>query len=961
MTQLKNLSKENAELKARLAEAEELLAAIKSGSVDAFVTDDQKVFTLKGADHSYRVLVETINEGAATMTFDGTVMYCNSRLAEMLGVPAEKIIGRPIFDFVWPDEHPRLRSNLLQSKNKTTRSEILLKRNNATFIYALVSCNSLQLDNSGLCMVVTDLTEQKKTEIELEKHRSHLEALVAERTNALREATLKAERDRLILDSIIKQMPVGIIITDATGSVARNNEAMDKIWKREMLPNENTEKHGYVAYHKDGREYLPDEWPLSRSLQGGEDIVGEEMVILRGDGSKGVVHVSSSAIKDKNGKIIAGVVADVDITERKLAEDLLREDDARLRLAYLAAHAGAWEWDLRTNKNTWSEELWNVYGLAPHSCEPSYEAWFATIHPDDRAAVARSVQEAVRDKKELTAEWRLGNSVSGVRWLMSRGRPVLDDSGSLVRYIGIVMDITERKRAEESLRKSEERLQMALQVSKSFAFEWDPVSDRVMRSASCCSILGLAEEEARSDTSQNYFKRVHPEDRERFVKVVRSLDPDNSKYQTEYRVVLADGKVVTLEETAQASFDLDGKLINLMGTSTDITDRKRVEEAFKESELRYRRLFESAKDGIVILDFETGMIVDVNPFLAELLGYAHDELCKKHLWEIGLLRNVVPSREAFLNLQTSEFVRYEDLPLLTKGGETINVEFVSNVYLVDRKKVIQCNIRDITLRKHAEDILKRDKESLDKLVKERTRDLFEAQKALEQANRLSDIGTLAATVAHELRNPLAAVSLAANNIKRKAKNPDLDKHLENIKNKVVESDQIINNLLFYSRLKSPQLENVNILALIEECVDALAEQKRNKVVVTKELSSIEDVWIEADPVQAREVFNNVLNNALDAVLDKNGRIKIIAENEKDFIKVVVEDNGSGVSRDVIGKIFDPFFTTKAKGTGLGLSVCKQIVAMHNGQIWLQSEPGQGTSVIVRLPKRAIKQSRIHGL
>jgi PAS domain S-box-containing protein len=126
-------------------------------------------------------------------------------------------------------------------------------------------------------------------------------------------------------------MPAGVIITDASGTVAKNNEAMDRIWRREMLSTENIENHGYIAYHKDGREYKPEEWPLTRALLDGEKIVGEEMVILRGDGTKGTVHVSSAPIKDKTGKIIAGVVLDVDITDLKHAEEVLRENQTLLR------------------------------------------------------------------------------------------------------------------------------------------------------------------------------------------------------------------------------------------------------------------------------------------------------------------------------------------------------------------------------------------------------------------------------------------------------------------------------------------------------------------------------------------------------------------------------------------------------------------------------------------------------
>ncbi|HAH04960.1 MAG TPA: hypothetical protein DCM05_00315 [Elusimicrobia bacterium] len=164
----RDLSKENRRLEARLAAAEELLAAIRNGSVDALVTDDLKIFTLTGADRGYRILVETINEGAATLTLDGTLTYCNRRLAAMLGLPVEAIIGSSLFDYFDPGGRQGLRSMLLQGQERTARAEFRLKRSGGKARPVLVSCSSLPLDDIGLCLIITDLTEQKSVELQLE-------------------------------------------------------------------------------------------------------------------------------------------------------------------------------------------------------------------------------------------------------------------------------------------------------------------------------------------------------------------------------------------------------------------------------------------------------------------------------------------------------------------------------------------------------------------------------------------------------------------------------------------------------------------------------------------------------------------------------------------------------------------------------------------------------------------------
>ena len=163
---------------------------------------------------------------------------------------------------------------------------------------------------------------------------------------------------------------------------------------------------------------------------------------------------------------------------------------------------------------------------------------------------------------------------------------------------------------------------------------------------------------------------------------------------------------------------------------TEATKRKSAQKALQVSETRYRRLFETAQDGILLLDADTGQILDVNPFLLTMLGYSHNDFLEKKLWEIGSFSDIVASKFRFRELQTKGYVRYEHLPLETRDGRLIDVEFVSNLYLVDQKKIIQCNIRNITLRKRAEQALQNAYDEMDLRVKERTEELFSANQQL---------------------------------------------------------------------------------------------------------------------------------------------------------------------------------------------------------------------------------------
>jgi signal transduction histidine kinase len=254
---------------------------------------------------------------------------------------------------------------------------------------------------------------------------------------------------------------------------------------------------------------------------------------------------------------------------------------------------------------------------------------------------------------------------------------------------------------------------------------------------------------------------------------------------------------------------------------------------------------------------------------------------------------------------------------------------------------------------HVEEVLRRDKETLEKLVNEQANQMVKAQLEVEKSKRLSDIGQLASTIAHELRNPLVAIKMAAYNIKRKAANPNLDKHIENINKKVAESDLIIQNVLNFSKTKIPKFEHVNLCDIIKENLATVSSKYKDWNVELKEKYECEAGGpIEADPAQMAAIFSNILDNAYQALPDKAGSIDIsvLQEGGADYV-VRVKDSGLGISEENLAKIFDPFFTTKARGTGLGLTVCKELIALHGGKLEIGSKLGEGTTVTITLPKK----------
>jgi PAS domain S-box-containing protein len=377
---------------------------------------------------------------------------------------------------------------------------------------------------------------------------------------------------------------------------------------------------------------------------------------------------------------------------------------------------------------------------------------------------------------------------------------------------------------------------------------------------------------------------------------------------------------------------------------------KQNEESVKRSEEQYRLIINSFGDAIHVIDKEYRLMF-ANPALKELS------------------KNLNSSAEIIGNnlFVVSPFVSkkvYDEYEEVFKTGKTLtteeNMRFGNREYYSETRKIplfknnkvshIITVIRDITERKFVEEILKKNVDSLKEIVSIRSQELSNIQKELSDTKRLSDIGALAATVAHELRNPLAVIKMAVFNMNRKKKDNSLDTHLGNIEKKVFESDQIISNLLFYSRIKKPRYEKVNLYNILKDCIDTVKKRYlKYKVSVKINSKSVEKFYIDADPLQMTEVFTNILNNAFESFQDKKGIIDIKSVYAKDVVRLTFQDNGTGIESEELGKVFEPFFTLKSRGTGLGLTVSKQIIELHGGNINIDSSKGTGTAVAVELP------------
>jgi diguanylate cyclase (GGDEF)-like protein/PAS domain S-box-containing protein len=290
-----------------------------------------------------------------------------------------------------------------------------------------------------------------------------------------------------------------------------------------------------------------------------------------------------------------------------------------------------------------------------------------------------------------------------------------NSSGKPIGFLGISNDFTHRKQLEGALQKSEALYRLLADHMKDQIWLMDLKLKLKYISPSVEKLLGYTLKELNKIHLNNLltqasFQKAMDIFSMEINKASTTPPPPSLKNILELECRCKDGRTLWIEATHSFIQDKDGKPLSILGEGRDITERKRVEDALTDSEVRYRRLFESAKDGILILDGDTGIIVDINPFLIELLGYSRNHLIGKAVWELGSFKDIIPNRNKFLELQSQGYIRYEDLPLETINRQLANVEFVSNVYVVDHTKVIQCNIRDITERRNTEELLRQSEE-----------------------------------------------------------------------------------------------------------------------------------------------------------------------------------------------------------------------------------------------------------
>ncbi len=400
---------------------------------------------------------------------------------------------------------------------------------------------------------------------------------------------------------------------------------------------------------------------------------------------------------------IGGTVIERDSRNRERTRLAVSQSEEHFRLALDAANAGTWEWDLETNDHQWSEELWNLFDIEPYSRALSYDPWREFVHPDDLTNAEQAVAQAAKTGTELNVEFRVSDREGRERWLLSRGRPLRNSQGRAVRFLGIVLDITERKHAEEATRAREQDL-------RRFA-EFAPVAiamfDREMRylAASQCfrNEFSLGDQELLGRSHYEVFPEIPEHWREIHR---RCLAGAVERHPGEFFQRL-DGSAQWTRWDIQPWHRADGQIGGIVLFTEDITRQKKSEEALRASEANYRTLFESASDGITVTDAQLHY-VDANATACRMFGYTREELLARSIPDV-LAAEEMPRLAPFMEGMTAGEVSKSEWRFRRKDGSLYLCEVCAIVLPDGRLLSIG---RDITERKRVAEELGKSQERL---------------------------------------------------------------------------------------------------------------------------------------------------------------------------------------------------------------------------------------------------------
>ena len=620
----------------------------------------------------------------------------------------------------------------------------------------------------------------------------------------------------------------------------------------------------------------------------------------------------------------------VDMTERVANRLVLEQSEERFRLAQEAAEIGTWEWDPVENTRTLSPEMHRMYGTRPNATDDEvYRAWSSRVFSADSPRVQFAMAECQRTGV-LNLEYRYEHPERGLRYHHSKGRRMVGSS----RFFGVVGDITDRKRAEEALSRREEEFRSLADAMPQLVWMAAPDGDVHWFNQRWYDYTGTT-----PDQNCGWgWQTVHdPQNLADVLKKWKDSLATGDPFEMVTRLKDKEGFYRPFLTRAMPLRDSAGAITRWFGTSTDISGEFEIRREIEESQAQLQKaldasqrlaaIVESSDDAIIGKDLN-GIVTSWNPRAERMFGYTADEMMGQSVRKIIPLDVFADEDRIMSAVARGERTEHFETARKRKDGEVIEVSLtLSPVFDESGRIVGVASIsRDISQQKKVE-------------------------KALHTTERLATVGRMAATIAHEINNPLEAVTNLVYLAQNCMSDEDGKKFLQSAQQELARVALLTKQTLgFYRETKGAR--ELTLGELVTPLVSVFSARARNKQIsIATQIK--QDPKIVGIPGELRQLFANLLNNSIDAVPNA-GRIVIRVARAQERngamrqgVRLTVSDNGPGISQDLRKKLFEPFFTTKKEvGTGLGLWVSSTIVRKHEGLIAVRSstEPHKSWTV-----------------
>lgn len=831
--------------------------------------------------------------------------FVNNAMCATLQKSRDEIIGHTT-SAIFPDAGP----DMIKSSRKVMESGETMQNILETFslgneIHWLRTDKLPYYDEHGNIIGVigcsVDVTEQIEAEEALKTERNLLRTLIDNLPDAI---YFKNEKSEFILGNRIVLEQAGVDTRE------------DIIGKTD-----------FELHHKEqAKKYYADEQKI---VQTGEPMYNKEERLRLPNGKWHWLLTSKVPIFDENNKVTGIVGIGRDITDFKQAELALEDSEREYRNLVNNALAGVYKTTVDGKLIYANQALLDL--LEYDSLKEITGVPVASLYQDPK--------ERLRFLKEI----RAANGVldNFETQLVTKSGKILDVFiNSIIEkdiMSGMIVDVTEQKRAERALKESEERYRLLVENQTDLVIKTDSEGKLLYVSESYRHLFNKSQDEL---IGTNFMPLVHQEDRERTLEEMENLYRPPHTCYIEQRVMTKKGWR-WLAWAEKAILDDDEKITAIVGVGRDITEQKRAENALMDSERNFREIFEHIQEGFFRFN-RKGEFLLVNPQFVEIMGYERaEEVYKRNFSRANTFREYdwnkfledIEEKRILRNLKTTWYTRQEDEIIVRL-----------NVYCVRNE-----DGRVLYYEGTAEDITEQ----------------TQLEQQLIQAQKMESMGQVAGGIAHDFNNVLASISGALQVLTRNAANGHngTGKYHEIIRSSIARGKSVTDRMTTFARASVPHVQSISLGDFLGSIRDIAMHTLPKGVEVNLQEFQGND-FVRAAKSQLQQVVLNLCINAADA-MDGEGKIqfgvrqptedeaeKHRAEGYSEFLCMTVSDNGSGMSDEIQAKIFEPFFTTKdpGKGTGLGLSVAYKIIQNHHGWIDLESTPGQGTTFTIGLPK-----------